>query len=191
VHVKKSKPITTLPDAQVVSEKPRTRNPYRRYVDAKCLPSPGVEYSREAVAGMQLAMLDMLRSGEAIPEEMRLHLTLAFEYICAGVEFDLVTPIKTAGGREPPILKHTQEGGIRYLRWCEDKRIIDPSPISTVATAYQVGTRTVRNWYAKWGSRATPPLLEDFLAEHVVSFMRASGKHYQRFKASSKPKRKT
>ncbi len=161
---------------------------YRRYVDARCLPTPNGEYTPEALREMQAAMLDALRSGPDLPDEMRLHLALAFEYLCAGVAFDLVTPVKAPGGREPPILKHTQEDGIRFLRWCADGRIVDATPSSTVATAYGVSTATVRNWRKAWQGLPTPPLFEDYGAEQVADFMRISGKAYQRFKLRPKAK---
>lgn len=135
-------------------------------------------------------MLDALQSGAHLPDEMRLHLALAFEYICAGVAFDLLTPIKRPGGREPPIAKHAQQDGIRYLRWCADGRIADAAAMSTVATAYQVSTTTIRNWRSAWADRPTPPLFEDYGAEQVIDFMRISGKAYQRFKPKPRAKRR-
>lgn len=75
------------------------------------------ENSPGAVRLMQRAVLDALRSGTPLPDEMRLHLCLAFEYLCNGVAFDLETPVKQPGGRESPIAKQTQEDAIRYLRW--------------------------------------------------------------------------
>lgn len=138
---------------------------------------------------MQAAMLDLLQSGEPLPDEMRLHLALAFEYLCAGVAFDLLTPIKRPGGREPPIAKLAQEDGIRYLRWCVDGRIADAAAVSTVATAYQVSTATIRNWRSAWADRPTPAP-EHFGADTVGEHMRISGKAYQRFKPKPKAKRR-
>ncbi len=154
------------------------------------MPSSSADSAPEAVAEMQAAMLDALRSGAHLPDEMRVHLALAFEYLCAGVAFDLLTPIKHPGGREPPILKHAQEDGIRYLRWCADGRIADAAPSSTVATAYGVSTATVRNWRTAWADRPTPLLFEDYGAEQVADFMRVSGKAYQRFKPKLKAKQR-
>ena len=157
----------------------------------------GTSDARRAMSEMQAAMLNALRSSEPLPEEMRLHLCFAFENLCAGKADDLVTPVKKPGGREPPIAKHTQEDAIRYLRWCDDGRIKDLSPLGTVGTAYGVGTRTVRNWREGWGDKPTPPLLEDgdtepaVEAERVVECMRHGGNHYQRFKPKAKARRKT
>jgi hypothetical protein len=190
--VKVPKPTKTAKNSSVkTGGETKQKSAYGRFLDATFLPTLEGKYSSEAIGQMQYAMLDFLRSEAPIPEEMRRHLSLAFESLCAGVESDLFTPLRKAGGREAPILKYTQEGGIRYLRWCEANRIIDQSSTSTVATAYGVGTRTVRNWYAKWGAKATPGLLEDYGAEQVASFMQAAGGAYQRFKSSSKIKRKT
>ncbi len=160
---------------------------YRRYVDARCLPTLDGAYAADALQAMQTAILDALRGDGPLPGEMRLHLALAFEYLCAGVSFDLLTPITRPGGREPPIAKHTQQDGIRYLRWCDDGRITDPAPASTVATAYGVSTATVGNWRRAWADRPTPPLFEDYGADQVTDFMRVSGKAYQRFKPKATP----
>ena len=134
----------------------RTHSPYRRYVDARCMPTPDAKHAADAVQAMQAAMLDALRGPGPLPDEMRLHLALAFEYLCAGIEFDLVTPVRKPGGREAPIAKHAQEDGIRYLRWCEEGRIADSSPVKTIAAAYSVEPRTVRGWRAAWHDRPTP-----------------------------------
>lgn len=134
---------------------------YQRYVDARLMPTPSREYSGAAVREMQRAMLDALRAPGALPEEMRLHLAIGFEHLCAGIDFDLLMPVKQPGGREPPIAKVCQRSAIRYLRWCEDGRIRDVSPVRTVAKAYDVGERTVRLWKAKWGAKPTPPLQLD------------------------------
>ena len=159
----------------------RPLSPYRRYIDARCLPTPDAKHAADAVQAMQSAMLDALRGTAPLPEEMRLHLALAFEYLCAGVEFDLVTPVKKPGGREAPIAKIAQEDGIRYLRWCEAGRIADAAPVNTVAAAYSVEPRTVRGWRAAWLDRATPPLAKGLGFEQVIDFMRISGRAYRRF----------
>ena len=165
---------------------------YRRYVDARArgIAAQGEKYPADVVQAMQEAMRDALNGTAPLPGEMRLHLALAFEYLCVGVEFDLVTPVKKPGGREPPIVKHTQEDGIRYLRWCTDGRIQDSAPGSTVATAYGVSTATVGNWRRAWADRPAPPLFDDDSAEQVIDVMRHSGKAYQRFKPKPKAKRR-
>lgn len=174
---------------------------YHRYLNARCTPTPQGEYSPAAVGEMQAAMLYALQSGKPLPDEMRLHLCLAFEYLCEGIAFDLVTPVKRPGGREPPIAKKTQEDAIRYLHWCDDGRIKDPSPPSTVGTAYAVSTRTVLNWRKGWRDKPTPLLLplaggggvnqQAAEADLVGKFMRIGGMQYQRFKPKAKAKRKT
>ncbi|MDO9093999.1 MAG: hypothetical protein Q8R98_17725 [Rubrivivax sp.] len=157
------------------------RAAYRRYVDARCLPTPDGEYTPEALEEMQAAMLDALRAEGPLPDEMRLHLGFAFEYVCAGLADQLLTPIKRPGGREAPIAKSAQQGAIRYLRWCEDGRIEDSSPVRTVAQAFDVVERVVRRWRAAWKDRETPALHEDFGADSVVAFMKADGRVYRRF----------
>jgi len=172
---------------------------YKRYLGARCMPTPDGEYSPAAVGEMQAAMLDALLSGAPLPDEMRLHLCLAFEYLREGLEFDLVMPAQRRGGREPLIAKKTQEEAIRYLRWCDEGRIADSSPPSTVGTAYGVSTRTVLNWRKGWGDKPTPSLLpmghygevdQDAEASLVGKLMRSGGKQYQRFKPKAKEKRK-
>ena len=167
---------------------PRNRKTYTRYLDAKCLPTPDGKYTPDALNEMQQAILDVLRSDDPLPDEMRRDLAFAFEYLCAGITYDLLTPIKRPGGRKPPIGKHMQEAAIRYLRWVEDGRISDPRPIATVAQAYQVEERTVRNWRDAWRERPTPSLDDAFGHEQVTEFMKVTGKKYRRFIPMSKQK---
>jgi hypothetical protein len=190
--VKVSKPTKAAPISQEKAGcETRQKSAYGRYLDSVCLPTPEGEYTSEAISGMQHAMLDLLRSEEPIPDEMRRHLSLAFEYLCAGFEFDLVTPIRKRGGREMPIAKHFQECGIRYLRWCEETKITDSIPTSTVATAFGVSTKTVGVWYKKWGDKSTPPLFDEWGAAQVKKFMEISGTNYQRLKMKLKTARET
>lgn len=155
---------------------------YGRYLDAISLKTAGGQYQPEAIREMQAAFLDALRTPGPLPNEMRLHLAWAFEHLCTGIAYDVLAPVKRPGGRELPIAKTTQESGIRYLRWCGDGRIQDGSSTSTVATSYGVSTRTVRNWYAAWNDRPTPPLFEEYGPAQVEKFMRLDGAAYQRFK---------
>ena len=166
-----------------------TRAAYRRYLDARY--SSIAESTPAEVLAMQRAMLDALRATDPLPTEMRQHLAIAFEYLCEGIAFDLLTPIKRRGGREPPIAKHAQEAAIRYLRWCNDGRIADASPVNEVANAYAVSTRTVCNWCRAWEGKPTPPLFEEWGAEQVTAFMKAAGKAYRRFVPKPKAKTKT
>lgn len=106
-------------------------------------------------------MLDALRAGEPLPNEMRVHLAFAFEYLCKGIAYDLLTPVKRPGGREAPIATHAQKEAIRYLRWCEDGRIQDANAVRSVANAYDVEERTVRGWRTKWKNNPTPELFEE------------------------------
>jgi hypothetical protein len=163
------------------------RDPYAAYLDAKTLPT--VEdpqtgehrYSAEAVFGMQRAILAALKSEAALPVEIRAHLAIAFEELCAGIASDLLTPLKHAGGRERPIAKHLQADAVRYLRWVEDGRIDDPAPTKTVAAAYGVDARTARNWQRVWHNQPTPPLFEEYGPDMVTALMRISGRAYRRF----------
>ncbi len=172
---------------------------YQRYVNARfeIEQTQLGEYTPGALKEMQAAMLEALQSGAPLPEEMRLHLLFGFEHLCAGVEFDLFTPVKRPGGREPPILKKTQDAAIRYLRWCEDGRIKDLSPNSSVGSAYGVSTRTVANWRKAWGEKPLPSLrpMESYgegdqaaEAARVANHMRINGKQYQRFRAMARRK---
>lgn len=170
---------------------------YADYLDAKCLPTRESEtgehcYTPEAIEGMQRAILDALRADGPIPDEIRDHLAFAFEEICAGIESDLLTPVKRGGGRERPIAKRMQAVAIRYLRWVADGRIEDRRPTSTVAEAYGVTDRTVRGWNEAWRALPTPGLAEEFGADAVARFMRATGGQYRRFipKPAKGPKRR-
>ncbi len=182
---------------------------YAAYLDAKwCLPTVLDEetgehrYTPEAIGGMQRAILYALRADGPLPEEIRMDLAFAFEEICAGIFSDLLTPVKRGGGRERPIAKHMQADAIRYLRWVEDGRIQDRSPTKTVAEAYEVGERTVRNWQTAWGDIPTPSINEvlgevadkpgidyEKLAYLVTRFMKVSGKQYRRFVPKPEPRR--
>lgn len=177
----------------------KANSAYARYLNARfeIEQTQQGEYTPGALKEMQAAMLDALQSSDPLPEEMRLHLCFGLEHLCAGVAFDLFTPVKRPGGREPPILKKTQEAAIRYLHWCKDGRINDKSPTSTVGTAYGVNTRTVSNWLKAWGERPTPPLkpIENYgevdqaaEAARVARFMSISGTQYPRFKSQAKRK---
>lgn len=164
-----------------------SRKAYADYLDAVCLPterdmSTGEHrYTPEAITKMQHAMLDALRGDDPLPEEMRMHLAFALEDVCEGFISDLLQPVKRGGGRERPIAKHMQEAAIRYLRWVEDGRIPDKRPTATVAEAFDVTTRTVRGWKTAWSDSPTPEVHDEFGADAVTRFMRATGKQYRRF----------
>jgi transposase-like protein len=176
------------------------RAAYRRYLAARCLPARDGADTREALQGMQAAVLDALRAGEPLPDEMRLHLAFALENVCAGIADPLLSPISKPGGREAPIAKACQEGAIRYLRWCEDGRIHDPAPVATVAKAFDVVERAITGWRRAWRDRETPKLSEAFftpeddfdpaeVAAAVRDLMLADGRVYRRF--IKKPKART
>ena len=169
---------------------------YAAYLDAKCLPTRESEtgeprYTPKAIDGMQRAILDTLRADGPIPDEIRDHLAYAFEDVCAGIESDLLSPVKRGGGRERPIAKRLQAAAIRYLRWVADGRIEDSRPTATVAEAYGVTDRTVRGWNEAWRALPTPELADEFGADAVARFMRATGGQYRRFipKPAKGPKR--
>lgn len=159
---------------------------YAHYLEAKCLPTNESKtgehcYTPEAIEGMQRAILDALRAGGPLPDEIRDHLALAFEEICVGIKSDLLSPVKRGGGRERPIAKHLQAAAIRYLRWVEDGRIEDKRPTATVAEAYGVTDRAVRGWKSAWRTLPTPGFIEEFGADEVAKIMRATGEQYHRF----------
>lgn len=165
----------------VPSPPSKLQTPYGRYLDAKVVRLETGKFSPDVVEEMQRAFLDALRSKSLLPDEMQVELAFAFEQVCAGIESELLTPIKRPGGREPPIAKHLQSDAIRYLRWCADGRISDTSPTKTVADAYSVDTRTIRGWLTAWKDKPTPVIFEDYGAKQVAAFMKASGKQYKRF----------
>lgn len=159
---------------------------YAAYLDAKCLPTIPSEtgehrYTPEAIEGMQRAILAALRSDAPVDDEIRMDLAYAFECICAGLPSELLQPMKRYGGRDPVIAGHMQGAAIRYLRWVEDGRIEDRHPISTVAQAYDVTTRTVRNWSRAWQDSPTPGIYEEYGSDEVTRFMKATGGSYRRY----------
>lgn len=145
------------------------------------------EHLPEAVDEMQAAILDALRTGEPLPLEMQRHLAVAFEYLQAGIAHLLLTPVRRPGGREAPILKHLQIDALRYLRWCEDGRISDSKPLSTVGTAFGVSTKTAGNWSRAWKGAALPPAPAHFGGPEVTEALKTSGAAYHRFRARAKP----
>jgi hypothetical protein len=179
--------------ASEIKARPPIQKAYADYLNARFLstdsdPSEGEEYTPVALAGMQRAMLDALQSDGPLPDEMRLHLAFSFEHLCAGIASNLLTPVKRPGGRENPIAKHMQAAAIRYLRWVEGGLIQDNHPTSSVAKAYSVETRTVRNWQNAWRDLPTPGIHEEYGADVVTRFMKATGKQYRRFIPKPKPK---
>lgn len=160
---------------------------YAAYLDAKCLPTVANEreehrYTPEAIKGMQQAALAALLAEDPIPGEIRNHLAFALKEVCAGFESDLLSPVKRGGGRERPIAKQMQAAAIRYLRWAEDGRIQDTRPTATVAEAYGVTDRTVRNWNNAWRAEPTMELANDeWGADVVAALMQSTGKQYHRF----------
>lgn len=184
----------------------RLRAAVRRYEKA-CFPAPAAtlgsngwvvepgrpltggdpEHSPEAVDEMQAAMLDALQTGEPLPGEMRRHLTLAFEYLQAGISHVLLTPVRRPGGREAPILKHLQIDALRYLQWCEEGKIADPRPLSTVGTAYRVATKTAGNWKRNWVESTLPEVPAHFDAAQVYEALQQAGAAYQRFRTKARP----
>lgn len=167
-----------------IAENSDTLSPHTRYLDAACDAGNVGSYTKENILLMQQAMRDALHSRDPLPDEMRSHLALAFEFLCNGFEYDLLTPAVSRGGRENPVAMQAQEAAIRYLRWVGDGRITDQFPVRSVASAYKVTERTVRNWIKSWSSKPTPPILEEFGADGVDRFMKATGKQYHRFSRS-------
>lgn len=159
--------------------------PYEIYLEGKLMPSPQGCDSDVAIEKMQQGIYLALLSKEPLPDEMRLHMAFAFERLCAGITDDLLAPVRRGGGRQDPIAKHMQAAAVRYVRWCEDEKISDPSPRRTVAEAYGVSARTVGNWLSVWESKKTP-IADWYGATEVARFMVIEGSQYHRF--ISKPK---
>lgn len=172
-----------------------SRKAYADYLDAKSLPTQKDErtgehrYTVEAIAKMQMAILDALRCDGPVDDEIRMDLAYAFECICAGLPSDLLQPLIRYGGRESVIAKRMQGAAIRYLRWVEDGRIEDKEPIFSVAEAYDVTTKTVTNWNRAWRDSPTPGIYEEYGPDAVARFMKAVGGSYRRYvkKPASNP----
>lgn len=152
---------------------------YQRYLDAKFKPTPNGRYSASALAEMQLAFLDALKSNDPLPIEMQQHLSFAFADLCAGFSNELLTiPFR---GSMKPIKTKLQEDAIRYLRWVKDGRIDDPLAVENIAQWYGVGERQVRRWVADWADRPTPKLHEDFGEKTVIAAAKQSGARYYKW----------
>lgn len=167
-----------------------------RYLDAISTPTPNGRYSESAISTMQKAMLDVLRSGVALPSDMRFDLACAFEELIRGVQPALLSAQRGPGRPEHPINKLLRKDAVRYLRWVADGRIVDASPIAAVARAFGVHQKTVELWLAEWdGLEIEPMVFEDDdlrsfedsdgntvardLTELVKVSMRASGARYR------------
>lgn len=191
------------------------RKAYTRYVDAKCLPTPDGKYTSEAMIEMRHAMLDALQSDEPLPAEMQRDLAIAYKSLFAGMVDDLLKPDTKYGTREPLIFEQLRIDAIRYLHWVEDGRIDDADPIATVAQAYQLGKKAIKNWRDEWCKKPTPSFNYVFAQEPIPGFLKANGdddddaigpepaipekdvvtalmlsagKAYQRFKTKRKPR---
>lgn len=162
--------------------------PYGRFLAAQDLPTPNGEYSTEAIDEMRAAFLDALMAPDPLPSEMQLHLASAFEHLCAGVAVPLLTPAPRKGGPARNVTAaRLVEAAIRYLRWCDDRRILDNSPVSTVAASYGVHTQTVTRWLAEWRARPTPPIVDGWDGESVTRFMRSSAGAFRRLTKRGQP----
>jgi HD domain len=156
------------------------RPPYARYLDAKLKPTPNGRYQPSEIAEMQCAMFEALKTGEPIPSEMQMHLSFAFENLCAGIPDELFM-LPFNGGQAKPIRKHLQGDAIRYLRWVKDGKISDGRPIQNIADWYGVERRSVSRWVKEWGDKPTPGLHEDFGEDVVKCAAIQSGKRYYKW----------
>lgn len=150
--------------------------------EASRRPNPDFLHS-EDVADLQRALRDALASDQPLPPEMQRFLRVGFDFLCQGAEFPAFLPASVSGkgGKKPrPVLRYVQEPAIRYLRWCRAGQLEDRTRDKTVADAYGVSTRTVRDWERAWRHCALPDLVEGYGAEQVRSFMQAAGLSYRR-----------
>lgn len=78
-----------------------------------------------------------------------------------------------------PLVRAAQESAMRYLRWVEEGRIVDPHPIATVADQYQVKQEAVLRWIAAWLQTPTATTA-DYRPDDVVRQMKIGGRQYRR-----------
>lgn len=144
--------------------------------------------ARVARAGYADAAATHDRRGQAI-ENFGLPLNLMLAVPTRLVAGDLAACLQVlraqVGGAEPPPgipadrrLRLAQEAALRYLRWVEDGRIVDPAPQATVAGHYQVTPATVAQWQAAW---AAMPLASsaDYRPDDVIRQMKIGGRQYR------------
>jgi nucleoside 2-deoxyribosyltransferase len=77
-----------------------------------------------------------------------------------------------------PRIRQAQEAAIRYLRWVDEGRIADASPIATVAEHYRLRPAAVERWVAAWAAVSLPSRA-DYEADDVVRQMKISGRQYR------------
>jgi hypothetical protein len=202
----------------------KKRRPIARYLDAKESRLMSGEFSKAIRKEMQEAFLEALQSRDPLDEEMRIELMFAFEALAAGYAPELLTPVTRRGApsNKTPIDKCLQQDAMRYINWATagfrlkfiDKddvvsmiegKIDDLKPFRTVAEAYDLVERTIRNWHKNHDPKDIPKLVLGMsddpsspnyfspaekvarYAQHATNLMKISGKQYHRFVTKYKP----
>ncbi|MDI6747928.1 MAG: nucleoside 2-deoxyribosyltransferase [Rhodocyclaceae bacterium] len=102
--------------------------------------------------------------------------------IVAGGLADCLQSLRDALPAEPtgtdPRERLAHEAAIRYLRWAEEGRIADRTPLATIAHQFKVDEATVQQWVAAWSGIALPAA-EGYLPEDVIRKMKISGRQFR------------
>lgn len=172
-HLRSPSPITQYLDSKEKASVNIDAEPVETADGLVVNSRPATEAERmQNTSKMQFAVLQALKSGEPLPDEIRRDLAIAFEDLCAGVASDLLTPVRQRGRPHRPIKRHLQEAAIRYLRWVEDGRIADNQAIKTVASRYRVTEQTVITWQRNWEGKPTPFIAAELVEEEAESVER-------------------
>jgi hypothetical protein len=80
--------------------------------------------------------------------------------------------------RSSPEIQEAQRAAVRYIRWCKEGRIVDPTPGATVDRCFALSTGTALKWARLHTEIDSMELFIPWDAQGVVSMMHAYGIKY-------------
>lgn len=140
------------------------------------------EYSTAAIREMQIAFHEALNSTDPLPDEMRKFLAIGFENLCSGHEFQLFEPYKRRGRPTSPYGEALKAYALNYKQLVDAHIIEDQNPIETIALAYGVNIKTVKNWIQRSNTNTKeiirPPATKDRALKLLKQFGIKYKKHF-------------
>lgn len=79
---------------------------------------------------------------------------------------------------ENPLARKAIEAAIRYLRWVDERKIVDGNSIATVADQFKVREESVREWLEAW-SGISLASNADLRPDDVARHMKISGRQFR------------